>query len=384
MVKLPQGHYTAIVTLEDYAGNELTSNTWNFHVDYSAPTPPVIDVTNIDDEYGFYNNMFFVNTNPEIELQFFENVSINVSLKSDNQNLSLNCSSADNLNFECDVPEYETMIDGDYVLDILAYKINEDGTLFLSHPGIYDYTTIVYDTISPSFDALEIPTSMQPNDIRGFIISVLNTEYDVITEIKDDTNPTLFYDIPDMVRVENNYSALLDSEFFGWMSSDIPYKFNITVFDRAMNKLEKNYSIIIDSDAPEIYITSFESDDLYINTTALQNITTANANISLEGYVNDTEINSICLNISNTENPNDINFTCQYPCEYVGQENCIDFDGEFQFDFQISFDSVYNYGEEIWNFISLIATDAALNMNSKKLSALLDLKPPELISVSVS
>ena len=176
------------------------------------------------------------------------------------------------------------------------------------------------------------------------------------------------------------YSAMLNASYFGWASYN-NYEFQISVFDRAMNQVSSEYNIWVDDIPPEINITEFKSNGIYISPEEL-NITTSDLNISIGGVVNDSAMKHICLNVSSdaTSYPE---ITCQYPCLEGQTSDCITEDNLFTFNFTMSFDSYVNQGGLVWNYINLVATDDALNKEQANLTALLDLEPPTVIGVFV-
>jgi len=385
------GEYTIIVNAYDYAKNLVLDNTWILNIDDSASTAPLIEVTNANPEYGFWNNIFFVAESPLINITFVEEVNlIDATLVYEEFSeiiFALICDSENNMAFEC-VVDYSgsdsSIFNKLLTINISAEKIDLEGSPILDSVGCWFDKQVIYDSISPDFEGELLPLAMQPEgefSWVNFMVALEEPELDIIVNISE-IGTEEYYVLSGLSSNNDNlnYSAILNASYFNWQSLN-NYQFNITVFDRAMNTISKNYSIWVDNIPPKINITEFKSNGVNVYPEEL-NLTTNNANISITGSINDSAIKHICLNVSSdvTDYPE---IDCQYPCDDGETLNCITEDNLFTFNFSVSFESDWQNQELVWNYIELVATDEALNKADETLTTLLDLQPPIVGRVNV-
>ncbi len=383
---LAQAEYEVSLLIEDYAGNKvvLEDGEWVIDIiDSSGVAKPTIIVSESDSDYNSWNKIYFVNETPTITLSSGDFEDVLVKLQPGN--IPMVCVDDPILEedeFICRLDE-GVLTEQIYDIDITALNEEEEAI------GHWDDIKLVYDVTAPNVIDLEIPLSIRSGDKRVFKIYLDEPERDILTKISYLDDSYVLEDTSSNPTKEI-YASYLDSTYFGWEESSEPYNFSITIFDRAMNSMVINKSIFVDDTPPEINITHFKSGGISFPTgqnpeNLFSNITTRNTTLFINGTVDDSLIRDICLNMTFNGITIDLISPCQELCE--GEEvppGCIqNGTGNFQFSFALTLDSNQVNEEELWNIITIIATDEAFNQEVKSLAALMDWLSPSVVDADV-
>jgi len=382
--------YEAKITAYDLAHN-MAQRTWYFFIEAGSPDRPEFKLKDALPVNPDPNNIWYINkTDPEFTLDFSDPEPVTVFLTilynetGYSNDTIISCEQTNNF-FDCDF--IEELSEQEYSVEVFAYKTLSDGSI--SPTGRWT-SWFTIDQTDPEFD-LYYDNITNPNvdiDFYGFVENEADHNLLGYFFINSQEEDMLYSYSPGEGRI------FKIAEEYNWTLDEPVKDFNIIIriMDYAGNADEKEYWLRIDDELPEIYITEVKAKPIFIKkqpefyTTLVEEadviMAAEYANITgtiTEGYKG-FDIGEFYIKDTQNRYTTLVQSTNLEDLDALGNMQGVFIDDVFKVNLLI----IGERGEETLNNMNFRVMDYAENLLNTYLGVLKDLKPPQLINISVS
>ena len=382
--------YEATIRAYDLAHN-YDSRTWYFYVEAGAPDIPTFELKDALSVNPDPDNIWYINKTPEFTLEFSDPEPVNLFLpilynQTGSSDMTIISCSRTSFNFY-DCSFNDELSEQEYSIEVFANKNISDGSV--SPTGRWTFWTTV-DKTKPVFE-LYYDNITNPNiniNFYGLVENENNHNLLGYFFINDEEENMIYSYSPGagrIFRIEQDYNWALDEPV---------QDFNITirVMDYAGNADEKEYWLRIDNELPSITLSEITAKIMFIRkqpefhneyvqeAEVIMAAEYANVTGTInEGYkgfdisqflVKDPQSRYTVLTVSSDLDDLDA----------LGNMQGVYINNVFKANLLI----IGQQGEETLNNMNFIVEDYAENMLNTYLGLLKDLKPPQLINITVS
>ena len=382
--------YEAKITAYDLAHN-LAQRTWYFFIEAGSPDRPEFRLKNALAINPDPDNIWYINkTNPEFTLDFSDPESVTVFLTilynetGYNNDTIISCEQTDNF-FDCSF--IEELSEQEYSVEVFAYKTLSDGSI--SPTGRWTFWFTI-DQTDPEFE-LYYNNITNPNvdiDFYGFVENEADHNLLGYFFINGQEEDMLYSYSPGEGRI------FKISDGYDWALDEPVKDFNITIriMDYAGNANEKTYWLRIDDETPKIYLTEVKAKPIFIRkqpefytefveeADVILAAEYANVTGTIEEGYKGFDISDFYVIDPRTEPTTVVQSTNLDNLDTLGNMQGVFIDGVFK----VNLLMIGQIGEETLNNMNFIVKDYAENMLNTYLGVLKDLKPPQLLNITVS